>query len=206
MPTPSEQKALAFIAIVVLLGGAVRILRAGPPVANSVEQQALARQAAVVDTAAARAREHKQGKRVKHPAKGDTLPHVVAGVASVPPTFARPDQPFAHAPGFPPPSPRIEVDSRGPHFADGPTTAVKNSTRSASAGGVVDMDAASESEIEHLPRIGPAMARRVLANRDSLGPFKSLEGLRRVKGMGKATIDRLAPLISFGGRPAAPSP
>src|SRR5215213_1723090 len=29
MPTPSEQKALAFVAMVVLLGGAVRIVRAG---------------------------------------------------------------------------------------------------------------------------------------------------------------------------------
>ena len=62
---------------------------------------------------------------------------------------------------------------------------------------------ASATEIEALPRIGPATARRIVANRDSLGKFGSLAGLRRVKGMGPATLAHLAPFISFGGVPAA---
>ncbi len=72
---------------------------------------------------------------------------------------------------------------------------------------MIDIDHATAGEIETLPRVGPATARRIVSNRDSLGPFGSLAGLRRVKGMGPASLARLAPFINFGGRPAgAPNP
>ena len=208
MPTPPEQKALAFVAIVILLGGAVRVLRAGataPP--TPAEQQGLAAQAAAADSAAHGARQPKgRTKRRSTRSSPDTLPRVVGGVASVPPSFARPDRPFDHTPygaerasrPAPVPSPRIDTDSRGvtPEPMPRPASGKK------SPPGIVDMDKATAAEIELLPRIGPATARRIVANRDSLGPFGSLGGLKRVKGMGPASLARLAPLISFGGRAA----
>ena len=84
MPTPSEQKALAFVAIVILLGGAVRVLRAGssaPP--TSLEQQALARQATAADSAKLGERHRKTSRRGKSArSPRDTMPVVVGGVAS----------------------------------------------------------------------------------------------------------------------------
>ena len=208
MPTPSEQKALAFVAIIILLGGAVRVVRAGAAVSPTApEQQGLAAQAAAADNAARSGRQSKgRSKRRSSRTSGDTLPHVVGGVASVPPTFARPGRPFDHTPygSEPPrasaltPSPRIDSDARGLRAAAPPPPAAGKK----SPAGIVDMDRATEGEIEQLPRIGPATARRIIANRDSLGPFGSLAGLKRVKGMGPASLARLAPLISFGGRPA----
>src|SRR5688572_12264758 len=53
-----------------------------------------------------------------------------------------------------------------------------------SAPAVVDLDIASADEIETLRYIGPALAKRIVADRDSLGPFGSLEGFQRVKGVG----------------------
>ena len=208
MPTPSEQKALAFVAIVVLLGGAVRVLRAGatvPPTA--VEQQGLAAQAAAADSASRGGRQAKgRSKRRSARSSSDTLPHVIGGVASVPPSYARPDRPYDHTPygapaarGAPVPSPRIDTDLRGLP----PAPAVALTTGKATPAGVVDLDRATAAEIEQLPRIGPATARRIVANRDSLGPFGSLAGLKRVKGMGPASLARLAPLVLFGGRPAS---
>jgi hypothetical protein len=208
MPTPSEQKALAFVAIVILLGGAVRVLRAGaaaPP--TPAEQQGLAGQAAAADSAARGTRQPKgRSKRRSARSNTDTLPHVVGGVASVPPTYARPDRPYDHTPygaepaprGAPVPTPRIDSDSRG--LAPAPAPAPSSGKKAPP--GIVDMDRATAAEIELLPRIGPATARRLVANRDSLGPFGSLEGLKRVKGMGPASLARLAPFISFGGKPA----
>jgi competence protein ComEA len=209
MPTPSEQKALAFIAIVMLLGGAVRVLRAGssaPP--TSLEQQALARQATAADSAKLGARRGKTSRRGKSArASRDTIPVVVGGVASVPPTYARPDRPFDHAPygfgarlGFSPASPRIDTDANGMR----PTApaAPPSGSRKQLPAAPVDMDFASAQEIEALPRIGPALAHRIVANRDSFGAFGSLDKLRRVKGMGPASLDRLAPLVTFGGRAA----
>lgn len=195
MPTPSEQKALAFVAIVILLGGAVRVLRAGSATPTENEQQGIARQAHASDSAAASQSSKSKGKaRGRKPRTADTLPHVVGGVASVPPTYARPDQPFAKSPyGYPPPGPRIDIDAR-------PSKAPA-SNAPATRTAAIDIEHATADEIEKLPRIGPAMARRIVANRDSFGAFKSPSGLRRVKGVGPATLERLTPLIRFGASP-----
>jgi competence protein ComEA len=69
--------------------------------------------------------------------------------------------------------------------------------------GPIDPDVATEEELDRLPRIGPALARRIVANRDSLGPFGSLEELQRVRGIGPALAAGLAPHVTFssGFRP-----
>jgi DNA uptake protein ComE-like DNA-binding protein len=208
MPTSSEQKALAFIAIVILLGGAVRVVRAGSAShATSGEQQAIARQATAADSAASKRKSKGSKRTTSKRAAHDTTPTVVGGVATVPPTFARPDRPYDHTPygtpagrnGFPPPDARIDTDVRGMRPAD-PSPARKSAKSEKSSSGPIDLDTANQPEIESLPRIGPAFAKRIVANRDSLGPFGSLDGLKRVKGMGKATLATLAPLVTFSGR------
>jgi len=47
---------------------------------------------------------------------------------------------------------------------------------------VIDLDVATAEQIETLRGIGPAMAKRIVDDRDSLGPFGSLKGLERVRG------------------------
>ena len=200
MPTPSEQKALAFVAIVIVLGGAVRVLRAGPAsVATPAEQQAIARQATAADSASSGARRPKKGKKGAKVAYGgrDTVGKVVAGVVGIPYR-----SPF----GYQPPSPRIDTDNRSP----GTTTVSGQASGVFSKRGQgvqpanpVDLDVAPAAEIERLPRIGPALAARIVASRESLGPFKSLEGLGRVRGVGPAMLRQLGPLVTFSGRRAS---
>lgn len=67
----------------------------------------------------------------------------------------------------------------------------------------VDLDRASAAELTRLPRIGPALAARIVADREARGPFGSLEGVRRVPGMGPATVRALEPHVTFSG-PAPP--
>ena len=212
MPTPSEQKALAFVAIVILLGGAVRVVRAGSAAGpTESEQQALAGQSTAADQAATEAA-NKKGKKTARsrrqaPSTRDTVAQVVAGVASVPPTFARPGDPFSHTPygsassrtGFPPPGPRIDVDYR--KSAPLPRASIDRSdpSRDRTQPARLDLDVASVANIDKLPRVGSAMARRIVANRDSFGAFKSLDGLGRVKGLGDATLQRLRELVTFSG-------
>lgn len=205
MPTQSEQKALAFIAIVVLLAGAVRVMRAGGPAADPAEaqQQGIARQAFAANSAAVAQKSAKasrsgakagraKGVRLVAPKGRDTVPKVVGGVASVPWDDRR---------GFPPPLPRIDIGG-----SPGDTVSATGPARKAAKGrkkgalppaGPIDLDTASEDAIETLPRVGPALASRIVANRDSLGPFRSLDGLRRVKGIGPATITLIGPLVTF---------
>ncbi len=66
---------------------------------------------------------------------------------------------------------------------------------------VIDVDVASAEELESLPRVGPTLAQRIVANRDSLGVFGSLEALGEVRGIGPAMLKVLSPLVAFSGRP-----
>jgi competence ComEA-like helix-hairpin-helix protein len=63
--------------------------------------------------------------------------------------------------------------------------------------GPLDLDVASEKEIEALRNVGPALAKRIIADRDSLGPFGSIEGLTRVKGIGPSMVEKLDSAVTF---------
>jgi competence ComEA-like helix-hairpin-helix protein len=63
--------------------------------------------------------------------------------------------------------------------------------------GPVDLDVATEKEIEGLRHVGPALAKRIVADRDSFGPFGSLDGLSRVKGIGPSMVEKLDSSVTF---------
>ncbi len=60
--------------------------------------------------------------------------------------------------------------------------------------GRIDLNAASQAELETLPGVGPARAQAIIAERDTR-PFRVPGDLRRVPGIGEATFQRLAPLV-----------
>ena len=202
VPTQSEQKALTFVAMIVLLGGVVRVVRAGStPSSSAMEQQAIARQATAVDSAAARAK--------ARPPRGGRAPRARRAAADSGRGGNASGAGAASAPvqaqgigGFPPPGPRIDVDYR-PNPLRAATEVSRSGKLPEAARGLVDLDRASEQEIDVLPRVGPALARRLVANRDSFGAFGGLEALGRVKGFGPATRKRLSPLVTFSGRPSS---
>ena len=204
MATPSEQKALAFVAIIALLGGVVRVVRASAPaIPTALEQQAIARQASAAESTAAQARQPRKGARgprVARPRRGGAQPTVIGGVSSVPAAPA-PGVDLAHD-GFPPPGPRIDVDYRTNRQA-GPSEVSRTPRAPGEAVQLVDLDRASAPEIELLPWVGPALARRIVANRDSFGAFGSLAALARVKGLGPATRKRLAGRVTFSADPSS---
>jgi competence protein ComEA len=61
----------------------------------------------------------------------------------------------------------------------------------------IDVNTATAEQLDALPRVGPALAARIVADRDSLGPFDSLEALQRVKGIGPALARGLSPYVTF---------
>lgn len=65
----------------------------------------------------------------------------------------------------------------------------------------VDANAASQAELESIRGIGPAIAARIIAERER-GPYVDLEDLRdRVRGVGAATLRRMAEAGLEVGRP-----
>lgn len=59
----------------------------------------------------------------------------------------------------------------------------------------IDLNRATTRELEQLPRIGPSMAARIIAWRKSHGPFRSVDDLKRVRGIGEKTFEELVPLV-----------
>lgn len=55
----------------------------------------------------------------------------------------------------------------------------------------IDLNAAGVHELQLLPSVGPAIAARILAEREKHGPFASVDDLARVPGVGERTVRRL---------------
>ncbi len=64
---------------------------------------------------------------------------------------------------------------------------------------VIDVDRASAEELERLPRVGPALAKRIVSDREEHGAFGSLPALMRVKGIGPKLKQRIASHVTFSG-------
>ena len=60
----------------------------------------------------------------------------------------------------------------------------------------LDLNRASAAKLRLLPGIGPVLSKRIVARREKQGPYRSIWELEDVKGISKATIRRLEPLIT----------
>lgn len=60
-----------------------------------------------------------------------------------------------------------------------------------SAFAAIDINTATQAELEAINGIGPAKAKAIIDYRSKNGPFKSLSELDKVKGFGKTTIKKL---------------
>lgn len=69
----------------------------------------------------------------------------------------------------------------------------------------VNVNTASQSELETLPGIGPSKAIAIIQHREAHGPFKALSDLDAVNGIGPATLTNLNGLVEFGDGAVAPA-
>jgi hypothetical protein len=63
----------------------------------------------------------------------------------------------------------------------------------------IDLDRADVTDITRLPRIGPALAQRIVAWRTEHGPFGGLARLDSVPGVGPAVLTAIRPFATFSG-------
>ena len=187
MPTPAEKRALVFLSAMLTLGAGVRAtkaLSAEPPPPSAAARIDLHRQIVAVDSADSVER---SGGGKRHRSKRP----VARGMSTSDGSDAS-----------------IRGDSAGsssrkrkkgrkilPHAAE------QAHDIGISSAGPIDLDRAQEWEILALPKVGPTLAHRILTNRDSLGPFGSLNELRRVNGVGQAVVDAITPYVTFSQQP-----
>ena len=64
------------------------------------------------------------------------------------------------------------------------------------AGSLVNLNTATEAELEALPEVGPVTAQSILAWRDQHGGFTDVNELLEVDGIGDATLQQLLPFVT----------
>ena len=55
----------------------------------------------------------------------------------------------------------------------------------------VNINTASSEELQLVPGIGPATAQKILQMRKSYGPFKSVDDLLAIRGLGQKRLDKM---------------
>lgn len=69
----------------------------------------------------------------------------------------------------------------------------------AAAQGVVNINTADTASLSLLPRVGPAVAQRIVEHREQNGKFQKKEDLLLVRGIGDATFELIAPYVVTEG-------
>lgn len=191
MPTTAERQALVFVAALAVVGAGVRVANArrfahevsagaGVVRADSGSPAARALEAQIAAVDSARAASPNRAER-----SGATRRR-----------------------GSSPRSERSKPERDGIASSDGIAPSGRRSsgrerTPTVSSENPIDINSATAAQLEVLPRVGPALARRIVAWRKANGPFSSEEDLRHVPGIGVTTAALLVPLVTFssGYRP-----
>ncbi len=61
----------------------------------------------------------------------------------------------------------------------------------------VNINTATSEELQKVKGIGPVLAKRIIAYREKVGRFLSLDELREVKGIGAKTLEKLKPYLTI---------
>lgn len=164
---------MAVVALVI--GGAVLLaVRRPPPPVRLIEPQAAAEIVVQIDGAVMR-----------------------PGVYRLPPGTRVSDA--LHAAGGPTSSADLDALNGARALRDGerlhiPGRAAAHDSRHPAA---VNINTATAEDLESLPGIGPVLAARIIEDRTRHGPFRALEDLLRVQGIGPGLLSRLRGTVQF---------
>lgn len=81
--------------------------------------------------------------------------------------------------------------------APGDTTSPEFQTEERPRPEKININTADAGQLQSLPGIGPFLARRIVDHRIRNGPFRSIEALKKIKGIGNKRLDRIRDQITI---------
>ena len=100
--------------------------------------------------------------------------------------------------GSPPPRSAVAAETLSAVTAARSASPRERSSKSASSD-TLDLNRASASELETLPGIGPVLAQRICEHRQREGPFRTVDELRAVRGVGPRLLERVRDRLRVSG-------
>ncbi len=128
-------------------------------------------------------------------------PGVVAGVYAFKqvPTLAEIWQKSGASGSAPDKSDKIASGTRVEIAADGQYQVARmHGAELLTLGLPIDLNSAGAADLDALPGIGPALAQRIVDYRQKNGPFKQIDDIINVSGIGPKLLDRLKPHLIIG--------
>ena len=83
------------------------------------------------------------------------------------------------------------------------TAQTRTGTRAAKPATTVNLNTATSAELETLPGVGAKMAARIIEYRQKKGPFKKIEELMNVQGIGEKNFLKLRSQLTVGSTSSA---
>jgi len=80
-------------------------------------------------------------------------------------------------------------------LVDGEQILLGASGSAAASGGKPSLSSATATELEQLPGVGPVLAQRIVQWRTDHGPFRTVDDLNEVSGVGDALMEQIRPLV-----------
>ena len=91
----------------------------------------------------------------------------------------------------------VFVPRKGDDSLSGPEGLISSPGEFAAAGGQkININTANKSQLETLPGIGNVKAQSIISHREKNGPFRSIEELLNVNGIGEKTLDVIRELVT----------
>ena len=88
----------------------------------------------------------------------------------------------------------VSLFAAAPHAAFAQATS--RAAKASATAGIVNINTASAADLEALPGIGAKTAARIIEYRQKNGPFKKIEELMNVRGVGEKNFLKLKPQIT----------
>ena len=88
----------------------------------------------------------------------------------------------------------------GASFSAEAGTRAASSSGGAQAGQIIDINRAGVEELIEIPGIGKSLAQRIVDFRDEHGPFKRVEDLLKIRGIGEKSLEKIRPHVKVSSK------